>query len=196
MAVGDVWRASIVGDWGAGNSGIITLHFQARTSVADLADVTAELVVLFTGEVITFQSNTWNWRQVNWYPENITPPTTVTHTTGFPLTGASAADSVGQQLAGILTLRTPFAGRSYRGRIYMPAWSEAFATGPGPTAGSLTNLQQLGNDLVTLYGTSGTDPDWRCGVWSRKRGEFNTLSSTLARTTWGVVRRRRAGVGS
>lgn len=196
MAINDIWRVSMVGDFSAGNQAIVTMHFREKSGIASKATLTAALVGRWTGGVITVQGNSFNWRQANWYPENVVPPTTTEITTGFPLTGLVAGDCVGQQLAAIVTFRTPYAGRSYRGRVYMPGISESNALMAGPGAGPQADLYTVFNGMVGIYGQGGSDPDWTWGVYSKKLNVFTPISSVVVRTVWGVIRRRRAGVGS
>lgn len=196
MAVGDVMRLSVIGDWGAGNLAVWTLHFQARKVASDILDVCADLRGQINTHFPTMQSNTFYNRQINVYPENVTPPTTIEYTTGFPIQGAITTGAVGQQLAAVVTLKTSFAGRSYRGRVYLPGLGESQGEQVGPISGTVSYIQAIFDELVDTYGAGVADPDWRLVVWSKKLGQANAVTSAVARSVWGVQRRRRAGTGA
>lgn len=195
MAIGDKYRLSIVGDWGAANVAVNTIHFRMKSLGATPQDACLKLHDYFDTYVKIHQSNTFTWRYINWLSVGIVPPVSGTYTTGFPIAGSLAEDSVGQQLAAICTLRTQYAGRSYRGRIYLPALGETKGDGTGPIAAVQTSLNSMLSSMATTLGVGGSDPDLELVIWSKKLNTAYPISSGVARTAWGVIRRRRAGVG-
>lgn len=197
MAVGEIWRFSMIGDWGAGNIAVVTWHFRTISVSASLTALAADLKTSLDSYIKVEQSNTFYWRSIDYYLVSPTPPIVGSYTTGFPVQGTVAADSVGQQLAAVVTLRTSFAGRSYRGRQYWPGLAETKGDGTGPGASWMTNTQSMYTSaLIPKYGTTGTDTDWRLIVWSKKLATYNVVASALVRSAWGVQRRRRAGSGA
>lgn len=197
MAVGEIWRFSCIGDWGAGNLAVVTWHFRTISVSASVTDIAAFLKSSLDGYIKAKQSNTFYWRSIDYLLVTPEPPIVGSYTTGFPLQGAVSADSVGQQLAAVVTLRTSFAGRSYRGRQYWPGLAETMGSGAGPGSSWTTDIQALYDTyVIPAYGTSGTDADWRLIVWSKKLATYNVVSSAVVRATWGVQRRRRAGSGA
>lgn len=108
--------------------------------------------------------------------------------------GTGGANSLPTEVCGIVTKRTAFAGRTYRGRIYVPFPSQTavvVATGI-PTAAYQTNLTALG--AVMLAGrTIGVLPDTvhlNPIVFSKKNGSYASVTTWLARSKWGAQRRR------
>lgn len=197
MAVNDIWRASLVGDWGAGNEAVVTFHFRAKTDPADPnVGVGPSLETYVDTYISPVQSNQFNFRYINFLRLKTGPPLSFTYTGGFPRVGDVASDSVGQQLAAILTTRTPYAGRSYRGREYWPAIPETMATNIGPTGTVTSALQNFATAMIAEFGASGSSPTFAWVVYSKKLDTYNTIETCLARSVWGVIRRRRSGVGS
>lgn len=73
--------------------------------------------------------------------------------------GVVAGDILPRQVRGIITLRTFFAGRRYRGRVYVPFPAEASSLSDGtPGGGYQSTLDALGAALISST-TAGSAPN-------------------------------------
>jgi hypothetical protein len=92
--------------------------------------------------------------------------------------GAGAGQNQPQEVAQVLTLRTPQRGRRYRGRIYLPGSS---TTSMLSTNGTLT-ATVLANFLVQARGVLGALPpiSWKWGVASYGHGTLNGVATSWA----------------
>lgn len=79
------------------------------------------------------------------------------YNTGLPLAGLDAATKLNDGLSFALTLRTGLAGRSFRGRIFIPGLSQANLTTVGKNelnAGALTQFTEAYGSLIgTIAGS-------------------------------------------
>lgn len=107
--------------------------------------------------------------------------------------GTVLGDALPSQTCGVIKLGTAVAGKSYRGRIYVPFPSETDSGAQGdPNAGYLTNLGLLANTCL-LQVTAGTAPNnavFDPVIHSKKLGLDTFLSSSFARLSWGTQRKR------
>jgi len=78
------------------------------------------------------------------------------YATGLPIAGTSASPSLPNNCALVITKRTAFRGRSYRGRIYHPGLMEADVTNSQVSSGKVTTLLAAYN-LIRLFTNLGTD---------------------------------------
>lgn len=89
----------------------------------------------------------------------------------------------------VVTLRTAKAGRSFRGRVYLPGWSEGtnVLTGVASTAAQQASLAFI-QDLMSVVVEGNT---WSLGVASITLGEINAVTSAEVRdAVWDTQRRR------
>lgn len=132
--------------------------------------------------------------------------------TGTLPTGAVASEATATQVAGIVSWKTNYAGRRYRGRTYLPAvpesmltlgflepaqrtamdtwadWHRAQAfTGPGSSAWSA--------NLVVLSDPDGVLPSSTTPA-GKRQPTFDVVQSYVIRYSPGTQRRRKIGVGS
>ena len=106
--------------------------------------------------------------------------------------GAAGGNSLPSQSSPVLTLRTATRGRSYRGRIYLPAPTTTAADAQGrmlttvttPTLAQLTGLQ------AALGGPAAT-PFWEIGVASYLLAVFSPLLNPTMDLDIDVQRRRK-----
>lgn len=113
---------------------------------------------------------------------------------GAAVAGAAAGDLLPPQTALCITLRTAFAGRSFRGRSYLPGYTEASSTSLGVATGSTTGVA-----FVTMLKSVLVANALDLGVLSRpapdaippRAGFINTVTSIVARDlVWDTQRRR------
>lgn len=99
-------------------------------------------------------------------------------------------------VAGILSLRTGFAGRSGRGRIYLPGIHDDSIANGQLEAGALQAFVNNCNTLKLRWCSGGSKPV-RLVVWSRNRDDGpREVVNILPRQVFGIQRRRNIGVGA
>lgn len=113
---------------------------------------------------------------------------------GGPVAGAGTGDLLPPQTAFVVTLRTAQAGRSFRGRVYLPGFPEGMNQ-PGGTISSASTSVAFITAIKANLQTSGLD----LGVLSRpaplanppRAGFITTVTSIVARDlVWDTQRRR------
>lgn len=88
----------------------------------------------------------------------------------------------------VVTLRTPLAGKSFRGRVFLPGFSAGSNTGLGtPSADVVTHAVIFVNAIDTNVQAATT---LRLAVASRKLGVANYSTSRDADARWDTQRRR------
>lgn len=124
------------------------------------------------------------------FPLPLTVETVVSSQAG---PGLVTGDPLPKQTSGVITLRTGFAGRKFRGRVYVPFPGESDNTGSGfPGGGYLNALIALAPDFQTEFtvvngaGSSVLVPI----IWHRRTMTFDAITSTVHRLIWGTQRRR------
>ncbi len=105
------------------------------------------------------------------------------------VSGTSSTDPLPLATSACITLRTALAGRSFRGRVYLPGAAESAnaSTGTiGVTAGA--HAAAFVTEMIEVGITSGA---WTLGVCSRKLQTILAVNSaTLRDNVWDVQRRR------
>lgn len=113
---------------------------------------------------------------------------------GGVVSGANAADPLPLQIANVVTLRTAFAGRSFRGRVYLCGYTEANNT-PGGVLSSVT----AGVAFITAIKAALVASSLDLGVLSRpapqlpvpRAGFITPVTSIVSRdAVWDTQRRR------
>jgi hypothetical protein len=110
--------------------------------------------------------------------------------------GTNGPSVMPTQVCGMITIRTAFAGRAYRGRRYIPFPSTAADTGTGaPTVGYQTSLTTIGTGLSTPIpvGAGGNTCTLQ-GVLVHKKvpGTTTPIVSAVAVAKFGTQKRRGA----
>lgn len=195
MATGDIWRFSCIGDMNAQSTAIVTLHFRFLSPGATPAGCAAFIKTNFLAPSVTSLNSLWNWRQINGLSVNLIPPTSIVYNTGFPLNGTAVGDPLPPQCAMVCTWRTAYAGRRYRGRAYLPGFSEANGSLGIWTPAFVTAWQGAMDTWLGLVGSGGTDPDYRQIVWSKTAGVGTDVTQAVVRPYVQTQRRRVIGVG-
>lgn len=97
------------------------------------------------------------------------------------------------QCSSVVTLRTPFSGASFRGRVYMPPMH----TGTISTLGYLDTTPR--SELVSgvsnyLNSVNAGTTDWSVAVYSRKNSAMTPVTSIDVGTVIDTIRARRGGL--
>lgn len=107
--------------------------------------------------------------------------------------GSTVGDVLPRQVCGVITKRTNFAGRKYRGRAYIPFPSETDNDVNGrPGNVYQTGLTTLANgicDEFTVTGALGTIV-FKPVLFHKKDSTFDLVTSHVERDRWGTQRRR------
>jgi len=120
-------------------------------------------------------------------------------------TGAQPDESLPGYCSAILSLRTGLSGKSNRGRLYFSGVSEGDAAAGRLTPSGFTALSDIGNELQSLYGLSGSEGHYQHVIFSKKLGYSNGIYSTagirpiqsyIPRSVLGSQRHRLIGHGT
>lgn len=105
-------------------------------------------------------------------------------------TGGSIDKQLPAECSPVLTIRTPFTGGSYRGRMFLPPLTVGDIDGVGNLATtSKTDLVDAFADFFSSV-DAGTS-DWRMGVYSRALTAFTPASAVDMGSVMDVMRSRR-----
>jgi hypothetical protein len=153
------------------------------------------LKTYFLDLIKTKQVSAFRWDSIDGLLVNASPPKSWQYTTAFPIVGTAGADDYVHQSACVVTHRTQYAGRSYRGRHYIPGLNAAQYTNGLISTAARNAIQTYYDDIKAAVGSGGANTDIRWVVWSQKLLTYTDVTDTLVRTIPGVIRRRRVGVG-
>jgi len=92
-------------------------------------------------------------------------PPAVEHTTGLPAAGTQAGESLPNNAALVMSLRTALRGRSFRGRLYMGGIAESQASGNNVIASFRDNAVIEWSEII-LFVTAPLSPDLQLVVLS------------------------------
>lgn len=195
MATGDVWRLSLIGSHSGTELAVITMHIKMKTSNGTFAGACAYLKTNLIDLLKTKQSNTFRWDEIRGLTVNTSPPVADLYNTAFPIACSVVTTELPHQSALVVATKTAYAGRSYRGRNFIPAIPAANAPGGLFDNATVDAIQTYYDDLVAALGASGANADYMWVVWSEKLQASNGITDTIVRNVPGVIRRRRVGVG-
>lgn len=107
--------------------------------------------------------------------------------------GASVVPPLPPQNAIVVTLRTALAGRSYRGRVYLPGASELASSATGSIeSAAMTNANDFIDNIITETVSGQT---WNLGVASPTLGLTTAVTNALVRDNVFDTQRRRSYPG-
>lgn len=152
MAIGDTYRVTVLFDQNATNR-LNSTRYHIRQDA---------IIAPSIGDVVTLTTNWWNGIKDRFYAglsldhvelRRIDPleATIQSSSSGMPIAGTASGDELDPQSAVVVSLRTANIGRSYRGRMFLPALAESMqdsglmGTGVGADIANETlNLVQAG----------------------------------------------------
>lgn len=203
MATGDIWRVAIEGTYD-GQSVVNVYHVRMKSASGEPAGL---------DDVVRSLHNAW---KDQFHPSLVLttcrstmlsiPPLSEEAT--FNITGTSGTDGLPGVAPFVVSWKTAYAGRSYRGRNYYSGLTEVAATLGVITGAVVTTLQGHVNTWLAQYGDGGSSADYEVGVWSRVIGEirdgsgvltgydpagFNPITSGTVRSAIATMRSRRVG---
>lgn len=195
MAQGEVYRASVQGTYLGSEVAIVTWHFRMLTAADPTATIGLYLKTYWVDLIKTKQCNDFRWDQINLLLVNASPPKSSIYVTGFPVVGTGGSNAIAHQVAAVVTHKTQYAGRSYRGRHYLPALDQIQWTDGLLDVTTRNAIQTYYDDIVAAVGAGGANTDLSWVVWSQKLLTYTPVNGTIVRQIPGVIRRRRVGVG-
>lgn len=196
MALNDIYRVTVGTYWGF-QVGLNVTHWRVSIIVgAQPGDpiIAAAFDAGFAGVYKTLmhaQATYYGVRVQKIEPQPVLFPAVSANNSGIGTAGAAGLPS---QNSGLVTFRTPYAGRSFRGRLYMPFPAEqdnVDATGR-PTNGYITNLNALANFYRTplVAQLAGNSVTLELGVRGRSIPSFIVVNAHVVRPFWATQRRR------
>jgi len=195
LANNDVYAARICCTLGVQTS-INVLHYLVSSVVGAPTDthmVTA-LDLAFAGAIKALMGPDASYRGIGVQRRLPTPATNQEFGIAGQGAGTLAGPSLPKQLSGLVTKRTAFAGKRYRGRFYAPFPSEASNDGAEgrPIAAYVTALTNLGGviDNALGIGAGGDSATITPGLFNKTTGAFTPITSCTARNYWANQRRR------
>lgn len=202
MAAGDIWRIAFEGAL-ANQLTVNIWHVKFKSVGASIAGAVTYLDTNLYQLLKTYQATSQVGYTVHAVQLASAPPV---YDTTITATGTVVTELLPPQIAMIASLRTGIAGRSYRGRLYLPGFTEATASGGGVDVVAKAAIQGYFDDLVAAIGSGGSDTDYEWGVWSPKLGGasppynlsagWHAITEVIVRGNWGVQRRRGVGFGA
>jgi len=179
MAIGDVYQLQLHYSY-SGQRLMNTLAFRMETAPDPVEATFAALATDWKDIFVTQQSTGVTY--ISWLAQQVRGGT-VSYTdhpcqrtggrrleglfTGS-LVGTGSGDGLPPQCAWVTTLYTGFSGRTKRGRFYLGGLPESLQAGGTWNSASVTSYQTQWGTQLAQYGTSGTDPNFRLGVWSMR----------------------------
>lgn len=125
--------------------------------------------------------------------------------------GNQPDESLPPYVAGLLSLRTGYGGKSANGRLYFAGVSEGDHQGGRLTPDSLARLQGIGNSLIGFFGAGDIGNDFHYGLYSHKLGDvasghsgegptltmagFRPINTTVGRAVTATQKHRQIGHG-
>lgn len=194
MALGDVYHLTIVFTDSA-TSGRYTIGINGRQNdvvapdVDDLGDdVVAWWDTGFSGTPMkAFICTDYALAQVDLRRIDPLEPVVTSYTTGLPKAGTASAEPLPAQNAALFSFRTGKIGRSYRGRVYVPGFTEAHTDTDGKISDANADLLAVEmTGLLASFEPDGFTPV----VYSSKLGVANDITSVLVDQWYRTQRRR------
>ena len=178
--------------WLLGNGDIAqnVLHFHLNADEPDAGDLTALGTWWHTTPYQGVRAHmTDQLHLVNVRVQDLTSAPYRTLDISFNEAGLNSNHALPAQVAAVLSLYTFQAGRSGRGRIYCPGFTEVDNTSTGVISTDLkSDLETYGAALVSGHDIG--DLHYELAVYSRKHTLAYSVVSTICDTRWDIQRRR------
>lgn len=178
-----------------GQSGLMVNHWRCGTpgvGGADIASVAEDLSNQMAALLKPLLVTVADYQGVGL--TRLTPnKTQVFYSDASSGSGTEASDPLPPQTAYEISLRTAQAGRSYRGRKYVPFAGEGASDATGkPDAGYLASVEPLADffSLPNIMAGAGTDITLTPVIWSRKLLSASTVEQFRLPKSWATQRRR------
>jgi len=209
VATGEVWRAathSLIDD----NEQVNTFHFKMKSSADPVSTIGDYLTTEFVTLYAPLAASPISWDMVQIRRLSV-PAIGGDYTTGYPINGSGPSGMKDLRTAALISLRTGFLGRSYRGRLYLPAPDDSKLDLGVLTTTMVSDLETIFDDILAGVGEGGSSADLEWGVWSAKLGDIVTgghitgydwsagffpINAYMVRNQMATQRRRGLGIGA
>jgi hypothetical protein len=165
MAVGDTYRVRHRGRL-RGARVETGYYLTAAQAPGDPSDAAGAAVAVVQPLLDAATSVEVNWDEIIISDVEPTGSEQVVMSLTQPHPGLVAGECLPNQATVVMGLRTGQKGGRHRGRMYIPGISESNHALGRVTGTQLTAIQALGAGLVSNYGPTGGDPDWRLQIYS------------------------------
>lgn len=181
----------------------------ASTVAAEIAGIRLGMFNTILPAYKSFLSSAWHGNHMLTMNLTTSPRTMIDEV--IAVSGDQDAAALPSFCAGLLSLRTGFAGRSRSGRLYLPGIAADHSELSKLTGGAFGLLQAFGNALISTFGPSGSVTYGRLGVFSRKLGVTRNIgpppsltysiagwtqaTQAIARPDIATQRKRKLGIG-
>lgn len=165
MALNSVYRVRTRGTQ-RGQRVEFGVHIQNVTAAREPDDLAASWVATAMPLITAATSAAVNWDEVVVSDTSATGEESVELAITQPHPGTIAGDSLPNQNAMLVGLRTGTKGRRRRGRFYLPGVAESGQTDGVITGAQLTAVQALAQGIINAYGGGGTETNWRLVIYS------------------------------
>jgi hypothetical protein len=194
-SVGDIYEIRICCTWGV-QTAINVRHYRVQsirgTGPLD-TEVAANIDALVAPAYKSLLTTQTTYRGVSAQKVWPLPPQLPAFTLANLGAGNVTGEALPGQLAGLIRLKTDFAGPRYRGRLYFPFPSELASETTGiPTAAYVTGLQLLANDLnlVRDIGNATNGGIFVPTIWSKKFKTTADVRYVSVPQRWATMRSR------
>ena len=175
MAIGDVFSVAVKGVQGT-KPWANVLHFVRKTAGPGDFNLMNNVETNYAASWLPVCGPTLELTSV--VATRLVIPLGEQYSASYSAFGSGSSPLGAVQTALCTTLRTTLAGRSHRGRVYLPGLQGASVTTGAINSTSLTAANALWSSMLTEFGPSGTDANWQWIVFSRKLGSTVILNPT------------------
>jgi len=199
MAVGSIYELKVRSSAPEAQM-VNVLHYVQVTAVAEPESATVDALLAaadaaFSQEFVDVMPNTYVLTDFS--ANRIIPlPRTLDQQVIISSAGARAVTPLPAECCVVLTKRTAFAGRGYRGRIYLSGLAQSDTANGLIIAGAYaTALAALATKLDNTLASNGNVRTWDPVIYRRATAQYTPIQSVVVRPTVRAQRRRQAGVG-
>lgn len=192
MAIGDLARVSLVyRNVVRGDQAVNTFGFKAISAGATLTNLSTAfktaLVKNTSGGILYPLSS--NAETTSLFVRDVQPGTAAEVENDYPaVLGAIAGDPLPPQVAAVITWRTGLAGRSFRGRTYLPFIDESTSSDGTVSAPQITRMETVITQMLTVFGPSGSDANWQFVIISEEAAGAPRVPKVGSAVTAGLAR--------
>jgi hypothetical protein len=213
MAEDDVWHIATVGKY-HGQEVVNTYHIRMKSGDATIETAVDSIILNFLEALDNHQSSALSWNVVR-ARQLVGGDGAYELELPAPVVGDLPQDTLPTQIALVVSLKTGFAGRRKRGRLYIPGNVEPHTENSLWHPDVVALFQTVFNTAVQALGKNGTSQWHEWGVYSRRNGGvpipgtspvqygppwslegFTAITSAVVKNVPATQRRRRIGVGS
>lgn len=181
---------------------VLVMHWLCNTKIgtgATDAQIATQLDAVFFPVMKPLISTLTTYRGVGVRKRFPLPLGSLSSTIANLAAGTGSASLLPRQVSGIITARTALAGKSYRGRLYIPFPGTGDLDGTilaKPIASYQTRLNALGAALLPGFtaGVGGNTNSFAPVIFSKKLSASTPITQFLGQLLW-ATQRRRGGFG-